>query len=33
VGSAAVLEKANMVFKTTSDIKLSTFKALETVDD
>ena len=33
IGSAAVLQKANMVFPNTSDIKLSTFKELETVND
>ena len=33
IGSADVLQKANMVFTNTSDIKLSTFKELETVND
>ena len=33
VGSAAVLQEANIVYSNTSDIKLSTFKALETIDD
>lgn len=33
IGSADVLQKANIVFRNTSDIKLSTFKELEAVND
>ena len=33
IGSALVLQKANLVFAHTSDIRLSTFQALEAVDD